>query len=170
MSKVSEIGCYGAIVGLAMALSLSSAFADQYAEQASMSKDIHDKAAAFIEKVGAEEAIKAFNAPDTEWYAGPEKMHQMVALIVNDPDDMLFLSQTGFPNAVGLRQSDIADMDGKPVDSVMYGALNKSPKGARFAVPFPLPGTNTPAHSEAYCSFVDNDTKILCGWTQQAEK
>ena len=169
MSKLSKTGCYGSIAGLAMALSLSSAFADQYAEQAKMSKDMHDKAAAFIEQVGAEEAIKAFNAPDTEWYAGPKKMHQMVALIVNNPDDMLFLSQTGFPNAVGLRQSDIADMDGRPVDRLMYEALEKSPQGARFAVSFPLPGTNTAAHSEAYCSFVDNDTKILCGWSQQPE-
>ena len=170
MLKIRKTMTFGALVGLTMAVSISTAFAGfDYAEQANMAKTFHDKVVTFIDKVGIEEAIKAFNAPDNAWHKGPEELHTHLGLMVNDPENMVLLSNTSFPEAVGMFLSDIADLDGKPVNEIIYEGLGKSPEGTRAVFRFPLSGTNTAAHVEGYCSYVDNAAKVLCAWTQQPE-
>ena len=171
MLNIRKTMTFGAAIGLAMAVSLSSASAGgDYAEQAKMAKTFHDEVVAFIGSVGIEEAIKAFNVPDNKWHKGPEELHTHLGLMVNEPEEMVLLSNTSFPEAVGMFLSDIADLDGKPVNEIIYEGLEKSPQGTRAIFRFPLSGTNTAAHVEGYCSYVDNDTKVLCAWTQQPEK
>jgi cytochrome c len=89
---------------LMMVVAGSSLAADPGAEQA---KDLHNKAVAYLEKVGPARAFCAFNDPSGDFHKGP-----LYVFAINM--DGIYFAHSAAPTLVGVSLRDTKDAAGKP--------------------------------------------------------
>lgn len=140
-----------------------SAQAADYSAEAAATKAYFEKAAAVWKQAGPAAALPDFNTPK-KWYEDRYGLHVTVTL-----KDSTVLADSGFPELVGLKWNDVADLDGNALGPFVAKAVEKSPNGAVVQLRFAVPNSSHAGHAEGYCAQVDAE-HILCGWTEVEER